>query len=127
MSLRIFSAVPLLLVAACGGPAETAAPGDPQVDVATGTPAGEPVERIACAIGDADYADVCSIDRARARDGTVLTIRHPDGGFRRLNLSADGQTVSAADGAAPVEVLARGEGGTEVAIADVRYRLPAIR
>ena len=127
MSLRIFSAIPLLLLGACGGPAETVAPGDAQAGAATGTPAGEPVERIACAIGDADYAEVCSIERAPTRDGMILTIRHPDGGFRRLTVSADGQTVAAADGAAPVEILQRAEGATEVAIADARYRLPVGR
>ncbi len=124
MSLRIFSAGCLLLLAACG---DAVAPGnqveqDAGRETATATPAGE---RIACAIGDGPYADTCSIERAATQDGTILTIRHPDGGFRRLILSADGRTVTAADGAQPVAIVASGDGITEVAIADARYRLPA--
>ncbi|MES2338629.1 MAG: hypothetical protein V4537_11070 [Pseudomonadota bacterium] len=126
MSLRISSVGLFLLVAACGGPPETAAPGNAQ-DIGSGTPAEVPVERIACAVGGADFAEVCTVDRAAMTGGSLLTIRQPDGGFHRLRLSADGLSVTAADGALPAEILVRDARGTEVAIGDARYRLPPTR
>ena len=123
MSLRIFSVGISLIVAACGGPPEGVTPGNVQ-EVVSGAPAEAPAEHIACAIGGGDYADVCTIDRTRTADGALLTIRHPDGGFRRLRVSGDGKTIAAADGAALAQVIGRGEAGIEIAIGDARYRLP---
>lgn len=124
MSLRIFSAGCILALTGCGGPPDSVAPGN-TVFVSsgdTGTPAGEPVERVACAIGNAPLAEVCTVDRTRDGERTLLTIRHPDGGFRRLHLS-DGGRITAADGAVPAAV-AIGEGVAEVSLGDARYRLP---
>ena len=125
MFSRISSAALLLAVAACGGPPDSVAPGN-TAEIGSGTPAEDPTERIACAIGDADYADACSVDRATTADGTLLTIRHPDGGFRRIRMAPDGTPV-AADGAIPLQVLRRGDGVVEVAVGDARYRLPLPR
>ena len=55
----------------------------------------------------------------------VLTIRHPDGGFRRLRITADGRGVIAADGAEPARVSVIGPADIEVAVGGDRYRLPA--
>ena len=123
MSLRTFSTGLLLAVSACGGPPDGVAPGNVQA-VGSGTPSEVPAERIACAIGGGDYADACTIERGAVADGTLLTIRHPDGGFRRLRLSADRSTLVAADGALPAQVLGRSETAVEVAIGDARYRVP---
>ena len=128
MSLRIFSGAASLLLAACGGPPEGVAPSNANgADIGAGTPAEASAEHIACAVGDADYADVCTIERAATSDGTLLTIRHPDGGFRRLRMSTDGRSIVAADGALPTAILAHSDTGTEVAIGDARYRLPPTR
>lgn len=127
MSSRIFSAAFALLLAACGSSPEGAAPesgGNAAGDSATTQASGE---HIACAVTGAGYANVCTIDRATTAQGQVLTIRHPDGGFRRLLMSHDGSGVTAADGALPIEVLGRGERGLEVAVGDARYRLPPAR
>ncbi len=124
MSLRIFSAGLFFVLASCGGPPDSVAPpDDTRVSTGeTGTPARDPVERIACAVGDAPLSQACTIDRAQDDGGTLVTIRHPDGGFRRLRVSRDGQ-VSAADGALPPAVTVR-DGVAEVALGDARYRLP---
>lgn len=128
MSLRTSSAGIFLLVVACGGPPDGVTPGNGNgVDRGNGTPAEAPAEHVACAIGGAEYADVCTIDRVAAADGTLLTIRHPDGGFRRLRLSADGRSVTAADGALPAQIIARSDTEIEVAVGDARYRLPLER
>lgn len=120
--MRIFSAVSLLMLAACGGPPDTVAPAnDIAIDSQTGTPARED-HRVDCAVGVAEFQRVCSIERATTSNGTILTIRHPDGGFRRLLVTSDG-AIAAADGAVPVKVR-RDEQGVEVDIAGARYRLP---
>jgi hypothetical protein len=126
MSLRIFSASICLLVTACGGPPEGVESANVQ-EALTGTPTEAPTEYVECAVGAENYAPACTIERAAADDGTVLTIRHPDGGFHRLRLSADGQDVAAADGALPAKILARAESAIDVAIGDARYRLPTTR
>ena len=128
MSSRIFSSIIVLLVTACGGAADDAASGGGNQGISSNTIAAEAQpERVACAIGRAEYADDCTIDRVATDEGTVLTIRHPDGGFRRLRVSADGEGIAAADGAVPTEILKRSGTTVEVAIGDARYRLPSGR
>ncbi|WP_448664820.1 hypothetical protein ACG3SL_09155 [Sphingomonas sp. CJ20] len=75
--------------------------------------------------GAAAYAPVCAIDRVQSQDGLFLTLRHPDGGFRRLLVTRDGRGVIAADGAEPAIVRPIASNQIEVAIGDARYRLPA--
>ncbi len=81
--------------------------------------------RIACARGDAALAPICTIDQARGRDGLILTVRHPDGGFRRLLVTQDGRGVVAADGAEAARVTVIDAKQIEVALGGDRYRLPA--
>lgn len=127
MSLRIFSASISVCLAGCGGPPEGVAPGDPANAVATGggTPAEGADERIVCWVGGAAMAQDCTVDRTTDGGASVLTIRHPDGGFRRLKIAADG-AVTAADGAVPAEVTTR-DGIADVTVGDARYRLPLAR
>lgn len=75
--------------------------------------------------GAPDYAFVCAIDRTQSQDGLFLTLRHPDGGFRRLLVTQDGRGVIAADGAEPAIVIPIAPDRIEVALGDARYRLPA--
>jgi hypothetical protein len=121
MSMRISSALPLLALAACGSPAPP--PADP-VAVAAEKRIAEQ-GRIACARGDAALERSCTVEQMPGDGGTVLTVRHADGGFRRLRVTADGQGVAAADGAEPARVTLTGDREIEVAIGDSRYRLPA--
>lgn len=81
--------------------------------------------RIPCARGNAALEPVCTLQQTRSVQGLVLTVRHPDGGFRRLLVTDDGRGVIAADGAETAKVTIVGAGGIDVALGDSRYRLPA--
>jgi len=107
----------LLPLAACGGN------GDDQGATAA-IPDG--AERIECAVAGAEaFAPVCVVERAVAPEGLTLTIRAPNGGFRRLLVTKDGRGVIAADGAEPAEVTPLGRDRILVVVAGDRYRLPA--
>jgi hypothetical protein len=83
-------------------------------------------ERIECRIGNAQqFERFCTVEVARGERGTTLTVRKPDGGFRRLLVSGDGRGVVAADGAEEAEVTIVGEGRIEVTIGGDTFRLPA--
>ena len=83
-------------------------------------------DRIECRIGSArQFERFCTYERGRSADGPTLTLRKPDGGFRRLLVADDGRGVVAADGAEPAEVTIVGEGRIEVEIGGDTFRLPA--
>lgn len=110
-----FPLAALLLLSACGR-AEQEKP------VATVDSDG----RIDCRIGaDTQFTRFCTVERTRAEDGLLLTVRKPDGGFRRLKATRDGRGVVAADGAETAEVSIIGDDLIEVAIAGDSFRLPA--
>ncbi|HVJ02437.1 MAG TPA: hypothetical protein VM662_09655 [Sphingomonas sp.] len=105
-----------LLLAACDRAPSQKADAEPANATTAGT-----IERIECAApGEAAFARTCVIDR----EGTELTLRHPDGGFRRLLVTQDGR-VTAADGAEPAVVTPLGRDAVEVSLGGARYRLPA--
>ncbi|HEX8223305.1 MAG TPA: hypothetical protein VF605_05770 [Allosphingosinicella sp.] len=110
-SRRLASAAVLCGLAACGGPGAEQAP---------------PGEAIPCALqGSPQFANVCTVERAPRPDGTILIIRHPNGGFRRLLITRDGRGVASADGAARAVVTMVAPDRIEVELAGDRYRLPA--
>jgi len=100
--------IPFLL-AGCGGavPADSADAGDGRIECRPE--------------GTADFAATCLLER----EGETLTLRKPDGGFRRLVVTTDGRGVAAADGAEPAGVRVIGEGRIEVTIGGDAFRLPA--
>jgi hypothetical protein len=103
----------LLLVAACGRAEEK-------------TATLEDDGRIDCRVGaDTQFTRFCSLERARTDQGILITVRKPDGGFRRLLTTRDGRGVIAADGAEQAEVTIVGDNLIEVAIAGDSFRLPA--
>ena len=67
----------------------------------------------------------CTVDREETPRGLVLTVHHPDGGFRRLLVTTDGRGVVAADGAEPAKVTVVDASEIEVAVGNDVYRLPA--
>ncbi|MCP1471012.1 hypothetical protein J3E64_002709 [Sphingobium sp. OAS761] len=81
-------------------------------------------ERLAdCAIGaDAPWAHDCALER----DGRMLIIRHPDGGFRRFRVLDNGRGLEAIDGAEVAQLQIVDQGKIEVRIGGDRYRLPAV-
>jgi len=110
-----------LLLTACGG--ETGELGNEVQPEQAPTQASAPVDdgKADCAIGpDAAWARDCLIERA----GEMLTIRHPDGGFRRFRVLADGRGLEAADGAEMARLQIVGTGLVEIRIGGDRYRLP---
>ena len=107
MSLRT-SSLAFLLLAACGADA-----GDPVASAA-------PADRIECALAGASaFEKACVIER----EPGGMTLRHGDGGFRRVLLDAD-RALAAADGAAALDGTALPDGRFELRIEDDRYRLP---
>jgi hypothetical protein len=109
MSLRTFSLCLLIALAGC-----SAAPED---KVATAAPD----DRIECATGGAtDFTRACAVERG---EGTALVIRHADGGFRRIELAADG-TITAGDGSDEPNGKALPDGRFELTLGSDRYRLP---
>lgn len=125
MSTRISSAILLLTVlGACGEP-KTNTKVLAQIEANQAAEAADD-GRVQCAPGGAEaFARVCEIERAETTRGVVLTVRHPDGGFRRLLVTTDGRGVVAADGAEPAVVTLIGTEEIEVAIGEDHYRLPA--
>ena len=78
---------------------------------------------IDCAVAGATaFERACIVERG---ESGILTIRHPDGGFRRLTIADDGRGVTAADGATAAEVQVIAGNRIEVTIGEDRYRLPA--
>ncbi|MDT8757787.1 hypothetical protein MZO42_03675 [Sphingomonas psychrotolerans] len=83
--------------------------------------------KIPCAApGDPDLTPACTVDRTETPDAVILTLRHPDGAFHRLQITRDGRGVIAADGAEPAKVTPLGRDRIEVEIGAARYQLPAI-
>lgn len=116
-----------LLVSACGGGGSEDGPGAPGAEIAAAPKPGEPDGRIFCAPpGEAAFRRMCAVERTADAQGTILTVRLPDGGFHRLRVSANGRDIAAADGAAPAIVRTNGT-VVEVEVGGARYRLPAAK
>ncbi|MFN3943967.1 MAG: hypothetical protein ACK4K7_03435 [Allosphingosinicella sp.] len=117
--MRGFALLAVFLLPACGGG------GDDAREEAYAKAAAE-AERIECAVGGAErFERNCTIERAAGEEGLTLTVRAPDGSFRRLQVTGDGRGVVAADGAEQAEVSVIADNRIEVAVAGDRYRLPA--
>lgn len=86
----------------------------------------KPQPTIACQpAGASAFERQCTVERNEGPEGVTLTLRNPDGRFRRLLIAQDGQGVLAADGAEPAVVRMNGDGEIEVMVGSDRYRLPA--
>jgi hypothetical protein len=123
MFTRISSFVLALLLIGCGESEKSNGPAPlvQQSSAAVEAPAVPP--KTVCAVEGADeFAPVC--DRELV-DG-LLTLRHPSGGFRRLQVMTDGRGVIAADGSEPAKVATVGTSLIEVSVGGDRYRLPAV-
>jgi hypothetical protein len=109
--MRISALGLLALLAACGeepGPAAKA-PG---------------AEVVYCALGGSEkFGQDCTVERSAEAGRAVIVVRHPDGKFRRLIASADGQNLLAADGADQSQSALK-EDRWEVILGDDRYVVP---
>jgi hypothetical protein len=85
-------------------------------------PEGEPVF---CALaGSQQFKDQCRVERSTVEGAKVIVVRHPDGGFRRLEVS-QGRAEPAGRrwrGSEPVGAEGR---RYEVILGDDRYVIPA--
>lgn len=70
--------------------------------------------------GEAVYSCLLEVDDRKG--DLYLTLRQPEGGFRRLVWPKDG-ILAPADGAEPLEAMALKGGGVEVRIGGWRYRI----
>ena len=62
--------------------------------------AEEGADKIECALGDgSEFGPDCLVERSEIEGKTVLTVRHPDGGFRRFEQLKDGSGIAEMDGA----------------------------
>ncbi len=110
----------VLLTAACGS-AERAAP-----DVPSNAVAEAEDHRIDCRIGNArQFERFCTYERSESAEGPVLTVRKPDGGFRRFLVAGDGRGLVAADGSEPARVSIVADNRIEVTIGPDSFRFPA--
>lgn len=69
-------------------------------------------------------ASVCQVETVAENEGKYLIIRHPDGGFRRMEQTRDGNGLNLADGAGELDRMLDGD-ILEVAVDGDRYRFPA--
>ena len=80
---------------------------------------------IACALtGSTTFDSTCSVERVEVEGVSLLTVFHPDGGFRRFEQLADGSGLAAVAGADAVTQTLSGD-ILEVSLAGNRYRFPA--
>lgn len=111
--------VVLATLAGCGEQAPSSSPNQAGVAAEAG-----PVDdgKADCALGGSqEWAHGCVVERA----GKMLTLRHPDGGFRRFHVLDDGRGLEAADGAEAAKLTILDDKQIEVVAGGDRYRLPA--
>lgn len=122
MSMRISEALAgaglaCLALAGCDGGDGTAA--DQQSTFSSVRSTGGVAD---CAIETTtDWSRSCPVERS----GDLVTLRHPDGGFRRFHVVKDGRGLVAADGAEQATVTVLGKDQIELSVGEDRYRLPA--
>ncbi|WP_404480786.1 hypothetical protein [Novosphingobium sp. BL-52-GroH] len=100
-----------LLLAACSSDREppAVAEGAGHVDCAVG--------------GTSDFKPVCSLERIEADGRTTMIVRHPDGAFRRFEVSDDGEGLVPSDGA-ETATTSLADGKLVVTLGADRYRFP---
>ena len=120
MFLRISSAVLLAALAGCSSQKVT-----PETEGQAGKAAPSAVTAVPCALADAKtFTASCEIERRNIDGKFIVTVRHPDGGFRRLVELDGGKAYSAADGSDEVALEANGK-EIELTLGDDHYLFPA--
>jgi hypothetical protein len=125
MSTRIFNVLLLPLALAACGEAHTDKATLARVEAEQRARQDDSGNIVCARAGSDAFARDCTVDRTQSDAGLILTLRHPDGAFRRLLVTRDGRGVIAADGAEKAVVTVIGSGEIEVALGGDRYRLPA--
>ncbi len=82
--------------------------------------------KIECALaGATKFMRICTTERVAGPDGQILSIRHPDGGFRRFKILTDGRGLTPAEGADATKISILDSGMIELSSGDDLYHLPA--
>lgn len=82
--------------------------------------------KVECALaGSSTFERTCTTEQIAGAKGTILVIRHPDGGFRRFDILTDGRGLAPADGFDETRISLLSDGMIEVSSGDDKYRLPA--
>ena len=116
MFLRISSALLLFALAACSGQSSSPDAGGQSAAISLAVP---------CALdGAKTFITTCDVERSSVDGKSTLTVRHPDGGFRRLVELDGGKSFAAADGADDVAIEASGK-EIEVTLGEDHYLFPA--
>jgi hypothetical protein len=133
MYMRTFNALALtFLLTACGG-SDTSKKDKAMLPGATSLAEAEAIAeranveggKISCQVnGATQFSRACRVEQKQTPAGIMLTIWHPDGGFRKLKIQK-GPGVVAADGADKAEITPLNPREIEVYLAGNRYRLPA--
>ncbi|MFZ1743832.1 MAG: hypothetical protein WAT93_13320 [Pontixanthobacter sp.] len=85
----------------------------------------EGAETVECALGEgSQFAPDCLVERSDVEGIRILTVRHPDGGFRRFHMLDDGRGLIEADGADQA-IRKLDNGVLEITVGTDRYRFPA--
>ncbi|WP_296676560.1 hypothetical protein [Novosphingobium sp.] len=88
------------------------------------TQAADDGEVITCALGGSgEFKPACRLERTVIDSQSVFVVRHPDGAFRRLVVTADGQHLDAADGADASQSALKGD-RFEVILGGDKYVIP---
>ncbi|MGE3692250.1 MAG: hypothetical protein AB7F98_12820 [Novosphingobium sp.] len=88
-------------------------------------PSGSPAT-ISCALAGAkEFKDQCGIERFVTDGKHFIVLRHPDGGFRRIEEVETGKRYRVLDGADEVAVDANGA-DVEVTVGDDHYLFPSL-
>ena len=81
-------------------------------------------EAIYCALGGTSvFKPDCRLERTTIDAQAVYVVRHPDGAFRRLQASVDGQHLEAADGADASQSALKGD-RWEIILGGDKYVIP---
>lgn len=117
-----FALIPLALLSACNNAAEGDS-GTAAAAAVTGAAAAT-AEQVWCARdGAKDFTQDCTLERSSEENRPAFVVRHPDGKFRRLVTSEDGQHLLSADGADQSQ-SARKADRWEVILGGDRYVVP---
>lgn len=73
--------------------------GDDEAEIKAAQDAALVGNKIECALNGADiFSENCATERVASENGTILMIRHSDGGFKRFRILTDGRGLEVAEG-----------------------------
>ncbi len=115
--------LPVILLAAC-----SAKSGDgqasPSGEASAPASASTAPATVSCALnGTREFKDECQLERSAGEGRSYIVLRHPDGGFRRIEELEAGKRYKSLDGADEVVVEAN-EADLELTIGDDHYLFP---